>query len=120
MSITVAEFVEVAADGGPASPSRNARTLAYWRAAQNTLLLAGALLVGLLVYFPGAGLAILWNILIPVAPALIVVAPGLWLQKITTKEPDESQMEVSLAAIRAALRMDGVTQSAGASKVAVG
>jgi len=36
----------------------------------------------------------------------ILVAPGLWLQKITTKEPDESQMEVSLAAIKAALRME--------------
>ena len=36
----------------------------------------------------------------------IIVAPGLWLQKITTKEPDESQMEVSLAAIKAALRLD--------------
>ncbi len=36
----------------------------------------------------------------------IFVAPGLWLQKITTEEPDESMMEVSLAAIKAALRMD--------------
>lgn len=36
----------------------------------------------------------------------IIVAPGLWLQTITTKEPDESQMEVSLAAIKAALRID--------------
>ncbi len=36
----------------------------------------------------------------------VLVAPGLWLQKITTKEPDEKQMEVSLAAIKAALRMD--------------
>ena len=33
----------------------------------------------------------------------IVVAPGLWLQKITTKEPDESQLEVALAALRCAL-----------------
>ena len=34
------------------------------------------------------------------------VAPGLWLQKITTEEPDESMMEVSLAALKAALQKD--------------
>lgn len=34
------------------------------------------------------------------------VAPGLWLQRITTQEPDESMMEVSLAALKAALQKD--------------
>ena len=33
----------------------------------------------------------------------IVVAPGLWLQKITTKEPDERQLDVALVALRCAL-----------------
>ncbi len=32
-----------------------------------------------------------------------LVAPGLWLQRITTKEPDEGQLEVALAALRSAL-----------------
>lgn len=32
-----------------------------------------------------------------------LVAPGLWLQKITTREPDEKQLEVAIASIRAAL-----------------
>ena len=32
-----------------------------------------------------------------------IVLPGLWLQRVTTKEPDESQIEVALAALRAAL-----------------
>lgn len=36
-------------------------------------------------------------------PGRIVVAPGLWLQKITTKEPDEQQLEVALVALRSAL-----------------
>ncbi|HAP36884.1 MAG TPA: DUF1385 domain-containing protein [Bacteroidetes bacterium] len=36
----------------------------------------------------------------------IFVAPGLWLQKITTEEPDESMMEVSLVAIKAALQKE--------------
>ncbi|HEX9614266.1 MAG TPA: DUF1385 domain-containing protein [Bacteroidota bacterium] len=36
----------------------------------------------------------------------VVVAPGLWLQKITTKEPDESQLEVALVALRCALGIE--------------
>jgi len=36
----------------------------------------------------------------------LFVAPGLWLQTITTEEPDESMMEVSLVAIKAALQRD--------------
>ncbi len=36
----------------------------------------------------------------------IFVAPGLWLQKITTEEPDESMMEVSLIALKAALQRE--------------
>ncbi len=33
----------------------------------------------------------------------ILSAPGLWVQRITTKEPDESQLEVALAALRCAM-----------------
>jgi len=33
----------------------------------------------------------------------ILVAPGLWLQRITTKEPDGLQLEVAFAALKAAL-----------------
>jgi len=33
----------------------------------------------------------------------LIVLPGLWLQRVTTKDPDESQIEVAIAAIRAAL-----------------
>jgi uncharacterized protein YqhQ len=39
-------------------------------------------------------------------PGRIVVAPGLWLQKITTKEPDAGQLEVALAALRCALGIE--------------
>jgi uncharacterized protein YqhQ len=47
----------------------------------------------------------------------IIVAPGLWLQRITTREPDESQIEVALVAIRSALGLAGaeVTPAAGSS-----
>ncbi len=36
----------------------------------------------------------------------IVVAPGLWLQRITTREPDAGQLEVALVALRCALGED--------------
>ena len=31
----------------------------------------------------------------------IISAPGLWLQRLTTKEPDESMVEVAIAAVEA-------------------
>ena len=36
----------------------------------------------------------------------ILVAPGLWLQRITTREPDEKQLEVALVALKGALDME--------------
>lgn len=36
-------------------------------------------------------------------PVRILIAPGLWLQKITTREPDDGQLEVAIAALRAVL-----------------
>lgn len=50
----------------------------------------------------------------------ILVSPGLWLQQITTKEPDESQMEVSIVALRAALRREGAPVAAAPASAAVG
>ena len=38
---------------------------------------------------------------LPIVGALIM--PGLWLQKITTKEPDDSQLEVAAEALKAAI-----------------
>ena len=35
--------------------------------------------------------------------ARVMVAPGLWLQKITTREPDDAQLEVALVSIRKTL-----------------
>ncbi len=36
----------------------------------------------------------------------LFILPGLWLQKITTQEPDDSQLEVALVALRCALDLD--------------
>ncbi len=33
----------------------------------------------------------------------LLIAPGLWLQSITTREPDEAQLEVALVALKSAL-----------------
>jgi len=33
----------------------------------------------------------------------ILIAPGLWLQRITTREPDKKQLEVAIAALKSAL-----------------
>ena len=33
----------------------------------------------------------------------IVSAPGLWLQRITTREPDDEQLEVAIAALKEVL-----------------
>lgn len=49
-----------------------------WRLAQAAGWLAGAALIAALAAAPTIGLQLLWNVLIPVAPALFVVAPGLW------------------------------------------
>jgi len=82
MSITVTEYFKATDETG--TPEENAsQALAsaapvYWRNVQTALLLAGVLLVGLLLFRPALGLVIMWDILIPIAPALIVVAPGLW------------------------------------------
>ena len=49
-----------------------------WRSAQVAVGLVGVGIVTALVVAPAIGLAALWNVLIPVAPALLVFAPGLW------------------------------------------
>ena len=43
------------------------------------------------------------------------LAPGLWLQGLTTSEPDDSQLEVALSALRRMVEIDGVGEEAQAS-----
>ena len=38
----------------------------------------------------------------------MLIQPGLWLQRITTKEPDDKQLEVALIALKEALMYDAV------------
>jgi uncharacterized protein YqhQ len=41
----------------------------------------------------------------------IITRPGLWLQNITTKEPDDSQLEVSIAALQESLKLEPAASS---------
>ncbi|HEY0371871.1 MAG TPA: DUF1385 domain-containing protein [Thermoanaerobaculia bacterium] len=34
--------------------------------------------------------------------------PGMWLQRITTKEPDDKQLEIALIALKEALLYDAI------------
>ncbi|RMF57482.1 MAG: DUF1385 domain-containing protein, partial [Calditrichaeota bacterium] len=50
------------------------------------------------------------------------ILPGLWLQRLTTREPDRSQLEVAIVALRAALdedvaQMPGVEVLDGAAEL---
>ena len=36
----------------------------------------------------------------------IISAPGLWIQRLTTKKPDDAQLEVAVVSLRTALKMD--------------
>jgi uncharacterized protein YqhQ len=36
----------------------------------------------------------------------VLIAPGMWLQKLTTREPDDAQLEVAIAALKAVLPKD--------------
>jgi hypothetical protein len=47
-------------------------------ALQAGMLSVGVVLIGLLLFWPAAGIGLMWNFLIPVAPALVTISPGLW------------------------------------------
>jgi len=89
-----------------------------------------AIIVFALVGLPSLWLMVLSRILlIPVIAALsyeviyfganhtknslvrAVVAPGLWLQALTTREPDDSQLETALAALEKVIEVDQLEES---------
>jgi hypothetical protein len=61
-----------------AMPFLNPPTRLFWRALQLVFFAVGAFILAALFWSPELGLHLLWNVLIPVAPALLVLAPGLW------------------------------------------
>ena len=49
-----------------------------WQVVQGVVFLVGVVIVAALLFAPATGLFLLWDVLIPVAPLLLVVAPGVW------------------------------------------
>jgi hypothetical protein len=56
----------------------SSRSILIWRIVQAAVWLIGAAILFCLMFFPSIGLLLFWNILIPVAPALLVVGTGVW------------------------------------------
>ena len=46
----------------------------------------------------------------------IISAPGMWLQHITTKEPDDDMIEVAIAAIKACDEIEDKPQEDGSDE----
>ncbi len=99
-----------------------------------TSFLFAVLIIAILVFAiigrPSLGLMVLSRIvLIPVIAALgyeviyfgashannrivrVLVAPGLWLQALTTRQPDDSQLEVALSALRKVVEVDQLEET---------
>ncbi len=55
-----------------------ATTRGLWSFAQAVALLATVVLIGALLAVPDTGLKILWNVLIPLVPASLLITPHLW------------------------------------------
>jgi uncharacterized protein YqhQ len=45
----------------------------------------------------------------------VVMAPGLWLQSMTTGQPDDKQVEVAIIAMTKAVEIDQVEEAAPAA-----
>lgn len=50
----------------------------YWRIIQTLFWFIGVALLLFMMFVPPLGVLLFWNILIPVAPALLVIATGVW------------------------------------------
>ncbi len=46
----------------------------------------------------------------------IIAAPGLWIQRLTTKEPDDSMIEIAIAAVKEVIPDDGSDMTDGCCK----
>ncbi len=60
------------------SDKKEKSTILVWKIIQILMWLVGVVIVFCLLFYPVLGIHLFWNILIPVAPLLLVVATGLW------------------------------------------
>lgn len=54
------------------------RSILIWRIIQTLVWVVGVLIIFNLIFYPTIGLHLFWNILIPIAPGLLVVGVGVW------------------------------------------
>lgn len=54
------------------------RTIRMWRVGQTLFWLVGIFILFSLLFYPAIGLNLFWNVLITIAPALLVVSTGAW------------------------------------------
>ncbi|MBV9281821.1 MAG: DUF1385 domain-containing protein [Chloroflexi bacterium] len=52
-------------------------------------------------------------------PVRIVLQPGLWLQRLTTREPSDDQLEVAIAALKPVLEADGLQVAESGTRAVV-
>jgi len=54
------------------------QSITIWRIIQFTSWIGGAFILYSLLFFPSLGILLFWNVLIPIAPFIFVVAVGIW------------------------------------------
>lgn len=59
------------------SPS-STPSLLFWKILKTLFWFVGVGLLLIMLFFPSLGITLFWNILIPVAPALLVIGTGVW------------------------------------------
>jgi hypothetical protein len=62
----------------PAAASSSGKALLFWKILQALLWFTGIALLLIMFLAPSLGVTLFWNILIPVAPALLVIGTGVW------------------------------------------
>jgi hypothetical protein len=62
----------------PMQPSNGRHVIFYWKIVQVLFWVIGIAMLLFMLFLPPVGVTLFWNILIPVAPALLVVGTGLW------------------------------------------
>jgi len=60
------------------SKAMGSNTRIYWKAVQLIFWLIGLTILLFMLFLPPVGVTLFWNILIPVAPALLVIGTGFW------------------------------------------
>ena len=70
------QMLSAPSSAGAVSPSKKA--LFFWKIVQVICWFLGVVLLLIMLYRPPAGVLLFWNILIPVAPALLVIGTGVW------------------------------------------